>query len=96
MSRELRLSEQRMKDTEDKARVAEEKNELKKQIEELRVRQDGFEESLFQRIRADVQAQFGQARLNVDTPSWMHGETSNNGEYKNIIMFNIVKVHKKN
>ena len=56
-----------MKDTEDKARVAEEKNELKKQIEELRVRQDGFEESLFQRICADVQAQFGQARLNVDT-----------------------------
>ena len=27
--------------------------------------------------------------------SWMHGETSNNGEYKNINTFNIVKVHKK-
>ena len=31
----------------------------------------------------------------MDTPSWIYGETSNNGEYKNISTFNIVKVHKK-
>ncbi|KAF3455878.1 hypothetical protein FNV43_RR00520 [Rhamnella rubrinervis] len=59
MSRALRFSDQRRKEAEDRARAAEEKNEeLTKQIEELRARQDGIEESLFQRIRADVQAHF--------------------------------------
>ena len=97
ISRELKMSEQRRKDAEERARAAEEQNEeLKKQIEELRTRQDGIEESIFQRIRADVDLHFRQSRLNMDTPSWMHGETSNNGEYKNINMFNIVKVHNKN
>ncbi|KAF3456728.1 hypothetical protein FNV43_RR01382 [Rhamnella rubrinervis] len=43
------------------------------------------------RIRADVQAHFQQARLNV-TPSWMHGEKFN-GEYNIFNMFNILKVH---
>ena len=90
ISRELKLSQQRRKDAE------EQNEELKKQIEELRARQDGIEESIFQRIRADVDLHFRQSRLNMDTPSWMHGETSNNGEYKNINTFNIVKVHKKN
>ena len=70
ISRELRLSEQRRKDAEERARAAEEQNEeLKKQIEELRTRQDGIEESIFQRIRTDIQAQFRQSKLNMDTPS---------------------------
>ncbi|KAF3455848.1 hypothetical protein FNV43_RR00490 [Rhamnella rubrinervis] len=78
ISRTLRLSEQRRKEAEDRAKSAEERNEeLTKQIEELKARQDRIEDSLFQRIRVDVQAHFQQERLNVDTPSWMHGETFN-------------------
>ncbi|KAF3440810.1 hypothetical protein FNV43_RR19096 [Rhamnella rubrinervis] len=59
MSRAFRLSEQRRKKAEDRAKSAEEKNEeLTKQIEELRARQDRIEESIFQRIRTNVQAHF--------------------------------------
>ncbi|KAF3433690.1 hypothetical protein FNV43_RR24793 [Rhamnella rubrinervis] len=52
MSRALRLNEQRRKEVEDRAKSAKERNEeLTKQIEELRARQDRIEDSLFQRIR---------------------------------------------
>ncbi|KAF3438673.1 hypothetical protein FNV43_RR21437 [Rhamnella rubrinervis] len=72
----------------DRARAAEEKNEeLTKQIEELRARQYGIEESLFQRIRVDVQEHFQQARLNVDTPSWMHVETFNGKTIKTTVTY---------
>ncbi|KAF3437497.1 hypothetical protein FNV43_RR20250 [Rhamnella rubrinervis] len=71
------------------ARAAEEKNnELTKQVEELRAQQDGMEESIFQRLRADVEAHFQQAGLNVETPSWMHGATFNGGSSFGLVLTN--------
>ena len=63
------LSEQRRQEAESRLQAAEQRNaELTAQIAELTVRQDAFEQSMVDKIQADVQSHFQRAGLNMDTP----------------------------
>ena len=76
------ILEQRQKEAEEQAKAAENMNdELLKQVAELKARQDEFEKSLFDKIRADVQQHFNQAGLNINTfPSFIGSTSMENGE----------------
>ncbi|KAF3446247.1 hypothetical protein FNV43_RR11426 [Rhamnella rubrinervis] len=56
-------------EVEDRAKAAGERNE------KLMARQVSIEQSMLDRIRADVQTHLQRARLFVDTPSWMQDNT---------------------
>ena len=80
------LSEQRRQEAESRLEAAEKRNaELTAQIAELKARQDAFEQTMVDKIRADVQSHFQRAGLNMDTPDWLHSETNtNNGQSINL------------
>ena len=80
------LSEQRRQEAESRLEAAEKRNaELTAQIAELKARQDAFEQTMVEKIRADVQSHFQRAGLNMDTPDWLHSETNtNNGQSINL------------
>ena len=80
------LSEQRRQEAESRLEAAEKRNaELTAQIAELKARQDAFEQTMFDKIRADVHSHFQRAGLNMDTPDWLHSETNtNNGQSINL------------
>ena len=80
------LSEQRRQKAESRLEAAEKRNtELTAQIAELKARQDAFEQTMVDKIRADVQSHFQRAGLNMDTPDWLHSETNtNNGQSINL------------
>ena len=82
ISTAYKVLEQRQKEAEERAKAAESMNEeLLKQVAELKARQDEFEKSLFDKIRADVQQHFNQAGLNINTfPSFMGSTSMENGE----------------
>ena len=80
------LSEQRRQEAESRLQAAEQRNaELTAQIAKLKARQDAFEQTMVDKIRADVQSHFQRAGLNMDTPDWLHSETNtNNGQSINL------------
>ena len=77
-----KVLEQQQKEAKERAKAVENMNEkLLKQVAELKARQDEFEKSLFDKIRADVQQHFNQAGLNINTfPSFMGSTSMENGE----------------
>ena len=80
------LSEQRRQEAESRLEAAEKRNaELTAQIAELKARQDAFEQTMVDKIHADVQSHFQRAGLNMDTLDWLHSETNtNNGQSINL------------
>ena len=80
------LSEQRRQEAESRLEATDKRNaELTAQIAELKARQDAFEQTMVDKIRADVQSHFQRARLSMDTPDWLHSETNtNNGQSINL------------
>ena len=63
------LSEQQRQETESRLQAAEQRNaELTAQLAELKARQDAFEQTMVDKIRADVQSHFQRAGLNMETP----------------------------
>ena len=84
MTKAHKLAEQRRQEAETRAQAAEQRNvELTAQIAELKARQDAFEQSILDKIRADVQSHFHRARININTPDWLQSDT-NNGESVNL------------
>ena len=84
MTKAHKLAEQRRQEAETRAEVAKQRNvELTAQIEELKPRQDAFEQSMLDKIRADVQSHFQRAEININTPDWLQSDT-NNGESVNL------------
>ena len=57
--------------------------ELTAQIAELKARQDAIEQSMLDKIRADVQSHFQRAGININTLDWLQSDT-NNGESVNL------------
>ena len=77
-----KLLMQQKKEAEERARAAEERNvELMKQMAELKARQESFEQSMVEKMRADTQALYRQVGLEyIETPEWM-GKYTQNGEW---------------
>ena len=84
MTKAHKLVEQRRQEAETRAQAAEQRNaELTAQIAKLKARQDAIEQSMLDKIRADVQSHFQRAGININTPDWLQSDT-NNGESVNL------------
>ena len=84
MTKAHKLVEQRRQEAETRAKAAEKRNaELTAQIAELKARQDAIEQSMLDKIRADVQSHFQRAGININTPDCLQSD-ANNGESVNL------------
>ena len=84
MTKAHKLAEQRRQEAETRAEAAKQRNaELTAQIAELKARQDAIEQSMLDKIQADVQSHFQRAGININTPDCLQSDT-NNGKSINL------------